>query len=339
MAHRLDKAVTSGWIDNTSPGITRGALQIVGIDRAVKLILRGNAWRDLAGTRIDFSNPSPGPQPNITPAIHGLQRGVVGDITASRKVRVPTIPEEEIHDYLEAKKPIPSQWKNSLYIEWFSLVNGRVTIDTTDFDIKISSHQWELDKKGEEKQKQDNKLAMELMLTASEAQSDIDDTEGEVDEFEWEKRLRVRDTLEEAAWFLGDGPAEPIEENQEINEIPISNRHPIVRAAYHVQNKTVETLGNAILDDGPRSDLALSIGYIFDSIEEAWPEKQLTLEKGYRVAVLKRTIEASNTAIAASSTLAMEDDTYEQLRDLIFKLRDQMIDLSHQLREPGTSHE
>lgn len=338
MAYHLDKSIVKGWIENTSPGITKGALEILGVTRPIKLILRGNCWRDLAGTRIDFTNPDPKPQPKIAEAIHYLQRGVVGDITASRKNRIPSIPEDEIHDYLEKKLPIPSTWKNTLYIEWFSLVNGRIVIETSNFDIKISTHQWELDKAGEAKQRKDNALAMEhfmeLMLTASQAQSEVDESDGEVDEFEWEKRLRVRDTLEEAAWFLGEGPAEPLVETFEIEDTSIKNRHQIVQYAYLVQNKTIELLGNSILDDGPRGDLALSIGYIFDSIEEAWPTKELELENGYRVAVLKRTIEASNTAIAAASTLTLENNRYEELRNLIFQLRDQMIDLSHELREP-----
>lgn len=340
MAYRLDKAVVKGWIDNTSPGMTRGALEIMGMDRPVKLILRGNCWRDLAGTRLDFTNPSPELQEDIVDALHSLQRGVVGDMTASVKLRVPTVKEEEYGQYTSNNKEIPSEWRNAIYLEWFSLVNGRCIIDTTDYRVKVSSHQWELDAAGEKKQREENAMAMEhfmeLMLTASEAEAEVTDSDGEVDEFEWEKRLRVRDSLEEAAWFLGEGPADEHIQVHEVEEVPAKDRHEIVRHAFLVQNKTVDLLGNAILDDGPRSELALAIGYIFDAIDECWPAKNIELENGYRVAILKRTLEACNSAIAATNTLAMEDDNYEELRVLIFHLRDMMIDLSHGLRDGET---
>ncbi|GAA5496466.1 hypothetical protein SAMN02745181_0231 [Rubritalea squalenifaciens DSM 18772] len=341
MAYRLDKAVVKGWIDNTSPGMTRGALEIMGLDRPVKLILRGNCWRDLAGTRLDFTNPSPELQEDVVEAMHTLQRGVIGDMTASIKVRIPTVPQSEFENYTSKNQDIPSVWRNALYLEWFSLVNGRCIIETADYQVKVSSHQWELDADGEKKQREENAMAMEhfmeLMLTASEAESEVADAEGEVDEFEWEKRLRVRDSLEEAAWFLGEGPAETTIEIHEVEEMPTKNRHQIVQHAYLVQHKTIELLGNAILDDGPRSELALAIGYICDAIDECWPSKKVNLENGYRVAILKRTLEACNSAIAATNTLAMEDDKYEELRSLIFHLRDMMVDLSHGLRdsEPG----
>lgn len=335
MAFRIDKAIVKGWLDNTSPGVTRGALEILGIDRPVKLVLRGNCWRDLAGTRIDFTNPKPEFQSDIVAALQPLQRGVVGDMTASHRVRAPLIEVDEIGDLPTSE--IPIGWKNALCLEWFSLTNGRVMVDTTSYQISISNHQWELDAKGEQKQKRENALVMqhfmELMLTASEAQSEVKEVDGEVDEFEWEKRLRVRDSLEEAAWFLGEGPHTPDEEAFEIEEVSVNGRNQLVQHAMAVQSTALDLLGNAILDNGPRSDLALSTAYIFDSLEETWPEKPIELEDGFILAVLKRTLEACNRAIAACNTLAMEDDKFEDLRSHIFHLRDLIIDTSHTLRD------
>jgi hypothetical protein len=339
MAFRIDKAIVKGWIDNTTPGITRGGLEIKGMERPVKILLRGNCWRDLAGTRIDFSNPNPQVQEDILEHFHNFQRGVIGDMTASKKVKHPRVTPEEIKEFDLQDKDIPFSWKNALSLEWFSLVNGRVTLETTGYEIRISAHQWELDEAGEKKQKKDNAIAMEhfmeLMLTASEAQSEVKEIDGEVDEFEWEKRLRVRDTLEEAAWFLGEGPPSPEldPDSYELEEVSLNGRQPVVQHAILVQSQALDLLGDAMLDEGPRSELALSTAYIFDTLDETWPENPIELEDGYILAVLKRALEACNSAVAACNTLTMEDDHFEDLRVHVFHLRDLIIDKSHQLRE------
>ncbi|MGJ8672871.1 hypothetical protein [Rubritalea sp.] len=342
MAFRIDKAIVRGWIDNTTPGITRGGLEIMGMERPVKILLRGNCWRDLAGTRIEFKNPKPVLQKDVIEGLHTLQRGVVGDMTASKRIKAPFLTQEQIEELEMETKDIQFGWKNALSIEWYSLVNGRVMLETTQYEMSISTHQWELDEKGEQKQRADNNAAMEhfmeLMLTASEAQSEVKEIEGEVDEFEWEKRLRVRDTLEEAAWFLGDGPPgeEEVVVEYEIEEVSIKGREPLVQHAILVQSTALDLLGDSMLDQGPRGDLALSVAYIYDNLDETWPvdeDDKVVLENGYILAVLKRTLEACNSAIAACNTLNMEDDRYEDLRIHIFHLRDLMIDKSHTLRD------
>lgn len=340
MAFRIDKAIIRGWIDNTTPGITRGGLEIMGMERPLKILLRGNCWRDLAGTRIEFKNPNPVLQEDVVKGLNPLQRGVVGDMTASKRIKAPYLTQEQIEELEMDAKDIQFGWKNALSIEWYSLVNGRVMLETTQYEMSISTHQWELDEEGEKKQIAENKAAMEhfmeLMLTASEAQSEVKEIEGEVDEFEWEKRLRVRDTLEEAAWFLGDGPPSEDVIEYEIEEVSIKGREPLVQHAILVQSTALDLLGDSILDQGPRSDLALSVAYIYDTLDETWPveeDEKVALENGYILAVLKRALEACNSAVAACNTLNMEDDRYEDLRSHVFHLRDLMIDKSHTLRD------
>lgn len=338
MAFRIDKAIIKGWLDNTTPGVTEGAIEIVGFDRPVKLTLRGNCCRDLAGTRIDFKNPHPIEQKNVLAELHTLQRGVVGTMTASHRCKVPAVDEDQLFQLLEAKEPIPTTWKNCLHLEWFSLVNGRVVLESPDFDIKISHHQWEMDADGDKQQQLENSHAiehfMQIMLTASEAQAEVSDVEGEVDEFEWERRLRVRDTLDEAAWFLSEGKNEGHVEIQDIADQTLESQDPLVQYAILVQNNALDLLGNTILDAGPHCNLAMAIGYLCEILEEIWPTTQESkLETGYILAMLKRTLDACNEAIAACNTLAMEDDHYEDLRTHIFHLRDLIIDRTHVLRE------
>ncbi|MFC5050844.1 hypothetical protein ACFPK9_09475 [Rubritalea spongiae] len=340
MAFRIDKAIIRGWIDNTTPGITRGGLEIMGMERPVKILLRGNCWRDLAGTRIEFKNPKPIMQEDVVEGLHALQRGVVGDMTASKRVKAPFLTQEQIEELEMEDKDIQFGWKNALSLEWYSLVNGRVMLETTQYEMTITTHQWELDEEGEKKQIADNNAAMEhfmeLMLTASEAQSEVKEVEGEVDEFEWEKRLRVRDTLEEAAWFLGEGPPDDEIIEYEVEEVSLKGREPLVQHAILVQSTALDLLGDSILDQGPRSDLALAVAYIYDTLDETWPAEEddkVALENGYILAVLKRALEACNSAVAACNTLNMEDDRYEDLRSHVFHLRDLMIDKSHTLRD------
>lgn len=340
MAFRIDKSIVKGWIDNTTPGITRGGLEIMGMERPVKILLRGNCWRDLAGTRIDFTNPHPEYQQDVLENFQPLQRGVVSDMTASKRVKVLTVDPEKPENKNISAKDLPYALKNALSLEWFSLVNGRVVIETCDFEVHISNHQWELDEVGEKKQLADNAAAMqhfmEIMLIASEAQAEVTDTEGEVDEFEWEKRLRVRDTLEEASWFLADGPASTQIETFEVEEFSIVDRAPIIQHAILVQNLVLDILEGEIPKEGTRTDLVLAISYIFDSLDEIWPAKPLNLENGYILAVLKRALEACNCAISDCNALIAEDLKFGELRAHIFHLRDLMVDKSHELRDLQT---
>jgi hypothetical protein len=71
----------------------------------------------------------------------------VGDITASQKVKQFTVPKEEwLKAYQERRMhEVPWVMKNALYLEWFSDSNGRIVVQTTDYEITISERHWELD--------------------------------------------------------------------------------------------------------------------------------------------------------------------------------------------------
>lgn len=335
MALRINKAIVRGWIDNTTPGETRGGIEILGMQRPIELVLRGNCLRDLAGSRLDFVNPDPQPQPEIIEDTTTVHRGVVGDMTASRRVKFPLIPAEQFEEYIKAKKAIPFDWRNSIYLEWYSLSNGRVVIEATGFELKLSGHQWEFDEKEEAKQKMDNRVMMEhfmeLMMEASEAESQVRmDYIDPADEFEWEKRLRVRDTLEEAAIFLSQADSD--DDYDELVDEQVQGRAKLVKMAHRLQSDVLMHLGKSFMDNGARGDLALAVGYIYDNVDEAWPEDELALESGFRIAILKRSIDACVVAIASCNILEQEDDDFKELRQGVFVLRDEMIDLIRKLR-------
>lgn len=336
MALRINQAIISGWIDNTIPGVTRGGIELVGMRRPLQLILKGNCCRDLAGTRLDFVNPDPQPQEDVIEALHCLHRGVVGDMTASEKVKSLLISQEEIFEYLEEGKQIPFEWKNSLSLEWYSLANGRVVLEATGFELKLSNHMWELDEAGDRKQREDNANALEhfiqLITEANEAESHVkDDFETDADEFEWERRLRVRDTLEEAVEFLSQ--SEDDDSSDLLDADVILGRDDLVQKSYKLQMDVMLYLGSSFLDSGSRGELAMAAQFMFETLDEIYPETaNKGLENGYRIAMLKRSADAGNLAIAACNTLEMEDDGFKFIRDDIFDLRDMMLDRVKMLR-------
>lgn len=198
MAWRLDAEIEHGFIDNTVEGTTTGKIWLAGRDEPLILSLNGDCWRDLAGTLLEFENPKPKASENGL-SINTDQTGIVGDMTASRKCRVPTISEEEFAEYYINKREIPFVWKNTLYLEWFSEFNGRVVIEATDFELQISEHVWEMDEDYEEAQKLANMnsmrdfMAQMLPVNHSPDAPDADDEPTGLDESEWEQHFKESD--------------------------------------------------------------------------------------------------------------------------------------------------
>ncbi|WP_395735375.1 hypothetical protein [Prosthecobacter sp.] len=202
MALRLDTAIIRGEIDNTTRGNVRGKLWLVGREDPVIIDLRGDAWRDVAGCKVIFTNPNPARQ-SAAATLQTKQKGHVGDITASRKVKVHTAPEEQetaSGDEDEDLVGPASAWHNSLYIEWFSAENGRVFIETTDFNVSISAWVWEMDEAQEDAQKMSNLHAMREWLAGIIQRPEPKDDDGEFDDSEesWEDSLKQSDRLTDA---------------------------------------------------------------------------------------------------------------------------------------------
>ena len=136
MAWRIHEHIVRGELDNTLRGCVTGRIWLAGIAEPMALDLRGDCAPDPAGCTITLENPNPVPSALAPPSLD--QRGWVGDITASQKVRVPDVPIEEFI----RTKDAPWHWANALYLEWYSEVNGRVVVQMTDFSLKISEPAW-----------------------------------------------------------------------------------------------------------------------------------------------------------------------------------------------------
>ncbi|MBI2925446.1 MAG: hypothetical protein HYY24_07045 [Verrucomicrobia bacterium] len=197
MAWRIHDSVLRGEIDNRQRGFVRGKVWLNGHAEPVVLDLKGNACADLAGCLLTFENPGETIPMRTDARFDPLQRGTIGDLTASRKVRVPDVPFEEFFALRKAGQPAPEHMANCLYLEWFSDANGRVVIESHEFKLTISPPAWRLTPEEEQHRQQDaaegfsgfvQKLSDTLEAVKHEPPEDK-----EWDEFDYEKFMREAD--------------------------------------------------------------------------------------------------------------------------------------------------
>ncbi len=197
MAWRIHDSVIRGELDNRERGHVRGKLWVQGQAEPVVLDLQGNAAPDLAGSLLTFENPGqkiplrPGAQ--LAP----VQHGTIGDLTASRKVRVCDLPPEEAYERLEKKEAVPERMANSLYLEWFSDANGRVVVESADYKLTISPPAWRLTPNEEAQRRREAargfKGFIQKLSDILAARKHQPPEDKEWDEFDYEKLLRESD--------------------------------------------------------------------------------------------------------------------------------------------------
>ncbi|MBU6401374.1 MAG: hypothetical protein KGS61_13745 [Verrucomicrobia bacterium] len=198
MAFRIHDSVVRGEIDNRRKGMVRGRIWLEGRAEPLVLELEGNAASDLAGCRLQFTNPDPRvPHPALD-QLQPLQHGTIGDLTASRKVRVPAIPMDQFLHWPKGKGRPLTRWANCLYLEWFSEANGRVVIESTEFRLDISAPVWRMTPEEEARRaRQAADGVSAFMQKLSEAiechRRGQKDPESEWDEHDYERLLRESD--------------------------------------------------------------------------------------------------------------------------------------------------
>jgi hypothetical protein len=187
----------------------------------VVLELKGNAWPDLAGCLLTFTNPQK-PAPMLRPEELSLeQRGRIGDLTASRKVRVPAVPMDEFLNWPKGKGRPPSRWANCLYLEWFSEVNGRVVIESADYRLNISPPLWRLTREEEKQRAKDaaegmNWFMQQLTKAIKQHQLGQKDPEEIWDEHDYEKFLKESDARTDKYMELLDKYGDSTEAEEKI---------------------------------------------------------------------------------------------------------------------------
>ncbi len=144
MAWRIHDSVIRGEIDNREKDVVRGRLWLDGLDAPAEIELRGNACKDLAGCLLTFTNPLPTIKLPADAGITVKQTGTIGDLTASRKVRVYDVPVDEALEMSDRGERPKEHLANCLYLEWFSDANGRIVVESANFRLTISEPVWRL---------------------------------------------------------------------------------------------------------------------------------------------------------------------------------------------------
>ena len=209
MAFRIQDSVVRGEVDNRVKGIVRGKIWLEGRAEPVVLELKGNAWPDLAGCLLTFTNPQKRISHPQLDSFQPTQRGSVGDLTASRKVRVFDLPLEEALEMTRRKEKPPEHMANCLYLEWFSAANGRVVIESADYELTISAPEWRMTPEEEEARANQAAAALEdFMKTLTESverhQRGQKDPEEQWDEHDYEKFLKESDARTDKYMELQD---------------------------------------------------------------------------------------------------------------------------------------
>ena len=203
MAFRIHDSVVRGEIDNRVKGIVNGRIWVEGRADPIVLELKGNAWPDLAGCLLTFTNPQKRVPHHHLDSLRPLQRGSIGDLTASRKVRVYEVPIEEVFKMHERGEKAPEHMANSIYLEWFSEANGRVVIESADYEVTISAPEWRLTAEEDEQRAiqaaEGMQGFMQRLTEAIEQQQrgQKDPEEEEWDEHDYEKFLKESDARTE----------------------------------------------------------------------------------------------------------------------------------------------
>ena len=219
MAIRLEKAIVRGEISNETPGFVTGRIWLLGQTAPLVLNLRGNCLRDIAGCTLSFVNPHPRREPMLD-IMADVQDGTVGDMTASRKSRVPTVSDDDLIRLLENRQPVPTRLANCLYLEWFSGANGRIVIETCDFNLQIGAPAWTMSAEEETAQSlesQENFHDYIDGITGMETGEDDDEELLEEDEDEDDDKFGNSIGDGEAAFF-NDEPLNEFEWEQELRD-------------------------------------------------------------------------------------------------------------------------
>ncbi|MDA0346301.1 MAG: hypothetical protein O3C43_03115 [Verrucomicrobia bacterium] len=198
MAWRIEDHVLRGEVDNRVKGVVQGQIWLAGMEIPIKLSLTGNACPDLAGCLLTFRNPGEAKPLPGGRSLFPIQEGSIGDLTASRKVRVFEVPMEEAFNMLNNGTRPPERMSNSLYLEWFSTRNGRVVIESADYELEISEHEWKLTKEEETQRIEDARTGLQgfmdqLTQALENAKEKVDYEKENWDEFDYEHFLKESD--------------------------------------------------------------------------------------------------------------------------------------------------
>lgn len=139
MAWLIHGHVARAVVDNRIRGRVTGMVWLGGRKQPLRLNLWGNAWSDLAGCLVQIENVSFDADP--LPGLASEQFGVCGDLTATRRGRMPAA-QPDHWSRAHPQLPIPMIWGRGIYVEWFSEQNGRVVMELMGCCTSVIERTW-----------------------------------------------------------------------------------------------------------------------------------------------------------------------------------------------------
>jgi hypothetical protein len=361
MAMRIhENCVVSGKVDNTQKGRVEVELVFTTGSR-LRGVFAGNAHRDLAGRKLSFKHPAPDSNESIPEGLTLAHTGSTGDITASKRVRVPTVPMSEVHKYYKSGKELPTVLKNSLYLEWFSDTNGRVVLETSEFEFTAGCALWEMTIEEDAAAQQASAESLEgwfdrvCDLKKERQPKSYVETNEEMDEYQWEQFMRssdrITDRYEELIDKFGMENDEEIDKHMGWNKPKVSEgemldvdaanqgflelsasddwkddqerNHPILDKAHAILNEINH-------EDAATSDLwgacATLTAKLAGALSSYMEDDDMLMDKGFTIAQLKRCLKHIDTAVAEAGK-----SSPDQIQPLLL-IRQDVIDLQNKLR-------
>lgn len=370
MALLLSEHVLSGTIDNSVKGTVSGELRIEGMAEPLVLELQGNAQPDLAGCVLTFTNSGAVPiDPDLILYLKPLQRGHAGTISASERRRILRFDFEESFQGSEEGEDSEWVWKNFLYVEWFSHYNGRILIETEDFEWSVDLPRWKLTEEDIQEQAEISAAAANMLREfAVERYEEVNDeirrAEEEIDpsaddEFAWERRFQEADRRADAFKELLDeaetpeemeaifkrvyenadrsreddldfDPEEEAAEFSEPDYVILSNEIRDLCDEIRTHVDEITTRHYSSLPDGPESGDFLSLIVKSGTGVTLILDEEMPYQRGFLIAHIKREIARCQKLIPAFQK-RLQNPEAPILLDL-WKMRDLLVQLAGLLR-------
>ncbi len=164
----LDSSLISGYLTNEVPGLVTGMLHLAGQDRPLRVELTGNFLRDIAGCRLEMQNPVPEANPAQFSKASDLQRGCVGQMTASYRVLRGPRSRKQAGPFTE-----PEGLKNLLFLEWYNQEKQRVLIQSWHMHLTVSAPRWQLSAQAEKAQIRQNRARRKEFLLGGQSSAGL----------------------------------------------------------------------------------------------------------------------------------------------------------------------
>ena len=136
----LSNSVIGGYLSNELPNLVTGLIHLAGHKQPLRIELRGNFMRDIAGSRIEFINAVPGADPGVHDQLAALQTGTAGEMTASR--RITHMLRRNAPPDSPALEHSAKGLKNLLFLEWFNDQQQRLMIQAWHWTLRVTAPRW-----------------------------------------------------------------------------------------------------------------------------------------------------------------------------------------------------